>query len=638
MKNKNYLTKLSKKKCQQDLSNPQLKWNLDLLLENKSIQSWLDEGSKYKKWLIQNHDYIFNNLQTFKKFIIQTRKLNEILSRLYAYADSLSSLKQDDNNSNEIYALLGNWTQDYYDVYYDDVNEILKHEDAIKKYLDADNELQYLKRDYNLIFNSKKHSLSNNEEKLVNELSKDNSSFGSIYDTLVDNDLKFEPVFDKNKKQHFLKTSLDINFALQSLDRVLRKNAYHSLKQGYQSICHTVCQCLYYHYLNAEAWAKAYNFNGYIDSCCYQDEIDSSFVEHVYKMGYLFSDCSKKYAKLTRKLLKFRYGFKKVHGYDTYLSVCQSNYYFSIEQAKQIVFDATKCLGEQYHHFLNEMFNSRYIDWMPRESKTSGEYTQGLGWNINYSFILLNYDYSYSSLTTLIHELGHAGQNYFSKIKNPHQSNMPIFCAEVASITNEILLALYLLKLFKNDNEMCLYIYKHLIYETLSTTIDQIALSKFEWKTIEMINTNQPFTVESVAKTYLDIELEYKLINPKILKEKNYLYKYGLSPLYVSHFYSNNFYVYKYAIGQVCALLIADKLFHEDKTIIKKYFDFLSVGNSLSPMETIKLLDIDLYSNEPWEQASQILKKWLLDYTSLVKNVVLGPKNAKKCSKTPKKT
>ncbi len=614
----------------QDLTDVNLQWDLSLLLDNKSVDEWLSLAQEPKQWLIDHHDDIYRNLSTFQTFVAKTHALNEILSRLYAYADSLSALQQDDSVANDLYARVGLWTQDYYDVYYDDVNEIIAHQDQIRSFLDQDPNLSYLRRDYELTFKSQRHTLSKPEEKLVNDLSKDNSSFGALYETIVDQDLKFESVTDSKGKVHNLTTSLDVNQALQHPDRVLRKKAYYALKKGYQSICHTICQCLYYHYLNANTWAQAYHYDNYVQACCEGDEIEVSFVHHVYQMGHLFSHASQQYSTQTKKLLKYRYGYSKIYGYDSYLAVTKSDYYFSIDQAKQIVRNALSCLGATYLNFIDQMLASRYLDWMPRVNKSSGGYTQGLGFDNDYSLILLNYDYTYSSVATLIHELGHSAQNYFSKRKHPNQANMPIFCAEVASLTNEILLAYYLLDVFANDYEMQLYIYKHLIYETLGATIDQIILSKFEYVANDKILTNQSFTVESLAQAYLETELEYGVIKPKVLKLKDAPMKYGLSPLFVSHFYSGNFYVYKYSLGQVCAILLGDKLIHHDQATLDAYYEFLSAGNSLSPMETIKLLGIDLAQTDPWVQASKILDGWVLEYTSLVKKVVSHPKPIQK--------
>jgi oligoendopeptidase F len=77
----------------------------------------------------------------------------------------------------------------------------------------------------------------------------------------------------------------------------------------------------------------------------------------------------------------------------------------------------------------------------------------------------------------------------------------------------------------------------------------------------------------------------------------------------IGHFYVGNFYVYKYALGQIVATLIAQKIIDGNQKIIKEYHEFLSSGSSRSPIDTIKLLGIDLYDSKTYEEVATILKK-----------------------------
>jgi oligoendopeptidase F len=70
-------------------------------------------------------------------------------------------------------------------------------------------------------------------------------------------------------------------------------------------------------------------------------------------------------------------------------------------------------------------------------------------------------------------------------------------------------------------------------------------------------------------------------------------YNKSLASIYrIPHFYSGNFYVYKYAIGEMVAQYASKKI-STDKKFISQYFNFLSSGNSKSPLETIKILGFE---------------------------------------------
>lgn len=62
-------------------------------------------------------------------------------------------------------------------------------------------------------------------------------------------------------------------------------------------------------------------------------------------------------------------------------------------------------------------------------------------YNNNHPYILLNYDNSLDSVSTLVHELGHGVYGYLSQKNQEYYNAQPsIFTHEVASTTNEALL------------------------------------------------------------------------------------------------------------------------------------------------------------------------------------------------------
>jgi oligoendopeptidase F len=96
--------------------------------------------------------------------------------------------------------------------------------------------------------------------------------------------------------------------------------------------------------------------------------------------------------------------------------------------------------------------------------------------------------------------------------------------------------------------------------------------------------------------------------NKKRTKKEPYCFS-GSTILRIPHFYAGNFYVYKYAIGQIVAINVVSKILNHDKTIFEKYFKFLKSGTSLSPMDTIAILGIDLNKPEPYEVAIKYIEE-----------------------------
>lgn len=76
------------------------------------------------------------------------------------------------------------------------------------------------------------------------------------------------------------------------------------------------------------------------------------------------------------------------------------------EEAKEIVLEALKPMGEEYVNTLKFAFENRWIDVMEQENKRDGAYHMRV-YGVH-PFVLLNYINISSYVPTIAHELGHA--------------------------------------------------------------------------------------------------------------------------------------------------------------------------------------------------------------------------------------
>lgn len=168
---------------------------------------------------------------------------------------------------------------------------------------------------------------------------------------------------------------------------------------------------------------------------------------------------------------------------------------------------------------------------------------------------------------------------------------------------------------------MTLHILENMLSTFFGCTSRQIVFSKFEYEANKLINEGKSFTVKEVERLFLDARKQYEGVSKEALSKIN-KYPYCLtnaSILRVPHFYMNNFYVYKYAIGQVIAIVVADKIYHHDKKMLNNYLKFLSVGQSLPPLDIIKILNIDLSKGVVYKQALNILDKLVKQFKQIKK-------------------
>jgi oligoendopeptidase F len=224
----------------------------------------------------------------------------------------------------------------------------------------------------------------------------------------------------------------------------------------------------------------------------------------------------------------------------------------------------------------------------------------------------MNFDSTYDSVSTLAHEIGHSINSiYFNKAQKVY-AETTIFTAEIPSILNEVLLGLYMINKYKNNKNLKDNYIREICGNFFNTTTAQVCLSNFEYEANKLVNESKPFAKETLKHLYKEMLLKYSTNKIKNRKEP-YSYAQG-SFLRISHFYAGNFYLYKYAVGEIVAVCLANKIINKEKGIMDKFFKFLESGTSRPPLETIKLLGIDLNTKQPYLEALTFIEKMLKLY------------------------
>ncbi|MBU3831013.1 MAG: oligoendopeptidase F [Candidatus Ureaplasma intestinipullorum] len=593
-------------------------WDLDDILESKTLDdlylSWKEQMEK----LIKIYNDIFISEENFINWIEENDKFDKLLNRLYNY---ISNNQNEDLSSpiwNSWVQKLSNDTVEFSNIMSNYSNLVIKNESKIIEYLKNDKISEY-KREFDLIFKNKDHLLSDSEEKIMAQLNRYSSGFEDIYSVLTDNDLTFEDALDSNGNKVEIKTQSDIFKNLKSTDRKLRETSWLSFHKAFYNFRNTLTKTLYYNYLMLNTNAKARKFEDYIDRTCFDDEVDKKFIQNIYKNIKTYSSSIYKYQEIRNKYLKHLLNIEEVKPWDTRMDLYQEkNEQYSLENIIEETKNALSVLGDEYVGLLNKAFEERWISFLPNPNKQTGAYSIGGIKGLRKYFISMNFDNTINSLYTLVHELGHSINSYYIVKNQKVYVGNSIFYAEIASITNEMLLSHYLLKKHENNVDKKIMILDELISGFIATTSRQVIFSNFEWIANEWVNNGSNFVYENIESTYLKLMQEYLGIK-NINKYESIPYLYSLiTPLRISHFYIGNFYVYKYAIGQIAAVIVANKIANNDQEMKKKYFEFLSSGNSLNPIDTIKILGIDFEDPNTWIEVNNIFNSWLNEFEKLI--------------------
>jgi oligoendopeptidase F len=313
------------------------------------------------------------------------------------------------------------------------------------------------------------------------------------------------------------------------------------------------------------------------------------------------------YMKLKAKLL----GKEKIHSYDmsvNTLDVEDTN--IEYEDARKIVLDALKPMGEDYIQKLEYAFDNRWLDVYERKNKMTGGYNMGV-YGVH-PYILLNYVKSLRDVSTIAHELGHAMHSMYSSEKqNVFNSQYTIMVAEVASTVNEILLANYLIER-ETDNKKKAALITEQLDLIRATLIEQTKLAEFEENVHRRVEAGETLTAENLNEIFFELVKKYagEALEPE--EESKYVWA------RIPHFY-RCFYVYKYATGITSAIVIANKILSGEQGYVEKYKNMLSLGRTKDSIELLKMVDVDLENAETYRLAFKYYEDSLNKLKELLK-------------------
>lgn len=551
-------------------------WSLQNLY--KSEDEWNNELKKFTSDTKELKNYVgkVTKSKTHLSFALDIKeKLDIRLNKLYGYV----KLNQDTNKNSYKYIdmkeNINRVNREYSNICSDLELEILKLSDKEYNKFMEDKKLNkkygmYLKE----IRRSKDYYLDEKSERLLANTSSISSLPGQVYELFKNMD----------KKTNF--NSAEYKTALESSDRNERKSAYQNEFIAYNDNINTLSGLLIGQVKKNVFYSSERGYKSSLDMYLKGDDIDEKVYNKLIETVNDNMESLHKYVSLRKKVLNL----DKVHYYDMFTPMVEAvDDNLTYDKAQGIIYSALSPLGKEYGDVIYKAFNEKWIDAFANDNKVSGAYCLSIYGN--HPYVLLNYNNSLGSVSTLAHELGHAVYEYMSsKNQSYFNSNPSIFTHEVASTTNEALLYEMLIKNSENDQQKAYYItqYLDLIKDTLYI---QTMYAEFEKTIHELVENNK-----SINALVLD-DIWEQLLTKYYGKdyELDQLAKVGWSR--IPHFY-NSFYVYKYATGCSAGVSFAQDIL---KNGSDNYINFLKKGGSDYPINVLKDAGVNLTSTKPIE-------------------------------------
>lgn len=313
----------------------------------------------------------------------------------------------------------------------------------------------------------------------------------------------------------------------------------------------------------------------------------------------------RRYLKAKAKLL----GTAQLHWCDMLAPVGESGKSWEWADGTEFIASQFGSYSPKLEAFARRSLKEGWIDAAPRAGKRDGAFC--LGVRDDESRILMNFEPSLDSLSTLAHELGHGYHNLCLKDRTANQRITPMTLAETASIFCETIVsnaalqhATPLEKLYILDTELqgqtqvVVDIHSRFLFESeVFKRREKRELSVAELKTIML---------ESQAATYGD-GLDASSYHPYMWAVKGHYYSTGLS-----------FYNYPYTFGLLFGLGLYAQYLQNPEAFKQNYDTLLSQTGMADAATLASGFGINIRTSDFWRSSLDQIRARIDEFCALV--------------------
>ncbi len=451
-------------------------------------------------------------------------------------------------------------------------------------------------------------------ESLMASVSDPLASLAAAASAATNADMKFAPV--KKADQELPVSHSTINGLLVDPDPGVRKAAWESYADGHLAFKNTLTAALQGSMKSYIFQSKARGYPSALEMSLSQNFIPRSVFDNLINTFQAHLPLWHRYWSLRRKAQSKKTGRQEaVYTHDIPVYGAPAPFVKSPEltfqQAAELICRGMEPLGSEYVEPMRKgLLEERWVDWGINQGKRPGAFSSGI--KGSRPFIFMSFKPDLFSMSTLAHELGHSMHSYFSRNAQPFvYASYSLFVAEVASNFNQALTRARLLREAKDQA------YRMAVIEEALSNFHRYlfvmpTLARFELECYQKLEQggalSAPYLINRLAELFAEgyggqVEIDHERL--------------GASWMMFLHLYQP-FYVYQYATGIAAANALAVDVLQEGQSAAKRYLEFLKSGDSVFPLDALKMAGIDMTSPEPVKRAFGVLERLLDDLEAIL--------------------
>lgn len=462
---------------------------------------------------------------------------------------------------------------------------------TVEAYLDGEPELAVYRLYLEDTLAERDHTLGQEAEGALAALAEVLGAPYDIYKNTANADVAFDPVTDEHGREVPMSLSA-LNKLQQSPDHAVRRASYESALRAFDAHKRTLAAAFAAAQKRDVALSRLRRYPSALAAALAPVHLPESLFHTLVEVAEEGAEPFRRYMELRRREL----GLDTLAPYDLFAPLDPAlDMDITFDDAFAMVLAALAPLGDEYRAILEEARRARWVDWADNSGKRSGAYSSSCyGYH---PVILLNWQGTVDDAFTLAHELGHAVHSTLTTRAQPYiYARYSTFLAEMASTSNEILLARYLLAT-TDDRATRRYVLTRALRSFTSNFYLGSYQAALQLEVHRMVERGEPLTYESVTSAYTAILKRWYGDTVDVTPD-------GMGSAWMRpvHHYLN-FYSYQYATGISVAAAFANAVLTEGAPAVDRYLRFLSAGASAHAIDVLREAGVDLDTAEPIRQA-----------------------------------
>jgi oligoendopeptidase F len=572
-------------------SDPRLVWDLTRLFPTDA--AWDSErlalGSEISK-LAALRGSLGRDAASMRATLGQISAANQRLRRLWVYASTQTSTANGERRNQERTGLMFSlWGQYSSAVAWVDSEIQALGAEKVAAFQAAEPGLRPHATQLRQALRQARHTLAPEVETALAEMGPLLGSFSNTRELLINADIAWPTLTVAGKPVRLSDTGYDQ--LRRHEDRAVRKQAFDAFWKTYGQYENTLgallAQRVNQGVINARMRKYPTAVAASLSSVEVPEEVLRTLVAEVNKSLPTLH----RYFKLRQKMLKLA----DLHYYDIYPNLVDSKRRYPVDESSAITLAAMKPLGDEYQDQLNLALSARSMHVLPAPGKRGGAYATGVYGQT--PFIFLNHTDNFESLVTFAHEWGHGMHSVLSqRAQPPETASYPLFLAEIASTTNEVLLTDHMLKVAPSREER-IFVLSQVLERLRASFFRQTMFAEFELLAHDAQQRGEALSGKKFTEMYCGLLRKYHGADAGVMTiDPQYCQEWS----YIPHFH-RPFYVYAYATSATAAQFFGESILAGKPGARENYLSVLRSGSSVPPHELLKKAGLDLTTAQPYE-------------------------------------